>query len=108
MSTSKSAASLTRSRDVICSRSKTLRLVGVGEQVGVFSRDVGRRLRRHLPLLFDPCELLQVGDAVKKSGKELNGDLLRVLRVDVPLHHADNHLLKMLNIDLSIIARLGQ
>lgn len=60
---------------------------------GVVRCDVGSCLGCHLPLLLDPGELLQVGDAVQQSGKELQRDLLRVLRVDVALHHADHHFL---------------
>jgi hypothetical protein len=34
---------------------------------------------------------------VQESGEQLNGDLTRVLRIDVPLHHADHHLLQEVN-----------
>ena len=71
-----------------------LGLICISQNGSVFGCDVNRGLRRHLPLLFDPRELLEVRDAVKKSGEKLNGDLTRVLRIDVALHHPDHHLLK--------------
>ena len=67
--------------------------VGSSRQV-VVRCNVGSRLRGHLPLLLDPGELLEVSHAVQQSGKELQRDLLRVLRVDVALHHPDHHFLQ--------------
>ena len=74
-----------------------LGLVSIGQNGCVFCRDVNGGLRRHLPLLFDPRQFLKIGDAVQESGEQLNGDLTWVLRIDVPLHHADHHLLQEVN-----------
>jgi hypothetical protein len=38
---------------------------------------------------------LQICHAAEQAAEELDCDVLRVLRVDVPLHHADHHLLRV-------------
>jgi len=66
------------------------RLIGIGQDFVV--GDVRGRASQ-LPLLLDPGQLLEICDAMQKSGKQFDGHRVRVLSKDVATHHTDHRFL---------------